>query len=88
MGEPPAPLMPLQTNLEVAVMPTLNQTVDLQSNERISYLWIRRCIRTKHTEFRSTEIEKENILQGFFSLKYFMYFNNAKDKNCILKNPL
>lgn len=33
MGEPPAPLMPLQTNLEVAVMPTLNQTVDLQSNE-------------------------------------------------------
>lgn len=58
MGESPPPLTPPQTNLKVALMPTLNPTVHLLPNERTSYLWIRWCIRKKHAKFRSTE--KEN----------------------------
>lgn len=40
-GEPSAPLNPQQANLEVATNATLNQTVVLQFNTRINYLWTR-----------------------------------------------
>jgi len=78
--------MPLQTNLEVALVSTLNQTVDLLSNESISYIWIRSHIRKKHSEFRYTEKENENI-SHFSVIKIFLcILIMQKIKNCILKS--